>query len=76
MIQIVATMRSEDGAKVEFLHDESRDGDAYQWRVTARNGEVIGASDERFSSMHSAKRNLSLLVLSVQEIAIAGWQAG
>ncbi len=71
-MKVMARFKSREGsAVVEFLTDKA---DEYRWRVTSRNGEIIGASSEGFASFQNAKKNLGLLVLSVQEIAIEGWR--
>ncbi len=71
-MKLMAKMTTREGSTtVEFLTD---DADKYRWRVTSRNGEIIGASSQGFSSFQSCKKNLGLLVLSVQEIAVEGWR--
>lgn len=71
-MKTIAKMRTDEGsATIEFLQDNANE---YRWRVTSRNGEIIGASSEGFNSFQNAKKNLSLLVLCVQEIAIQGWR--
>jgi len=71
-MKTIAKMRGSHGsATIEFLKDSKKE---FRWRVTSTNGEIIGASSEGFSTMQNAKRNLSLLVLAVQEIAIQGWR--
>ena len=65
-------MRSVEGSTtIEFTRDASEE---FRWRVKARNGEIIGASSEGFSSMQACKKNLSLLIMCVHEIALEGWQ--
>ena len=72
-MKTIAKMRTREGSTtIEFLQDTAKE---YRWRVTSRNGEIIGASSEGFSSFQNAKKNLSLLVLAVQEIAIEGWHS-
>ncbi len=72
-MKTIAKMRTREGsATIEFLQDSARE---YRWRIKSRNGEIIGASSEGFSTMQNAKKNLSLLVLCVQEIAIEGWHS-
>ncbi len=72
-MKTITKMRTSEGSTtIEFLQDAARE---YRWRVTSRNGEIIGASSEGFSSMQACKRNLSLLVLCVNEIAIEGWHS-
>lgn len=70
-MKTIAKMQTFDSTTIEFFQDNTQE---YRWRVTSRNGEIIGASSEGFSTMQSAKKNLSLLVLAVQQIAIEGWQ--
>ncbi len=71
-MKVMARMKSREGSTlIEFLTD---DADKYRWRVTSRNGEIIGASSQGFSSFQNCKKNLGLLVLSVQEIAVDGWR--
>ncbi len=72
-MKIIAKMRTHEGSTtIEFFQDKAKE---YRWRVIARNGEIIGASSEGFTTFHNAKKNLGLLVLSVQEIAIEGWRS-
>jgi len=72
-VKTIAKMRTREGSTtIEFLQDAAKE---YRWRVTARNGEIIGASTEGFTTIQNAKKNLSLLVLAVQEIAIEGWHS-
>jgi len=72
-MKTIAKMSNYQGtATIEFLEDAAQE---YRWRVTARNGEIIGASTEGFSNIHNAKKNLTSLVLAVQEIAIEGWRS-
>jgi len=71
-MKLMAKMRSHDGKTlIEFLTD---DNDKYRWRVTSSNGEIVGASSQGFSSFQNCKKNLGLLVLSVQQIAVDGWR--
>lgn len=71
-MKLMAKMTTREGSTtVEFLTDDS---EKYRWRVTSRNGEIIGASSQGFSSFQNCKKNLGLLVLSVQEIAVDGWR--
>lgn len=72
-MKTIAKMRTHEGSTtIEFLQDNAKE---YRWRITSRNGEIIGASSEGFSSFQNAKKNLALLVLAVQEIAIEGWHS-
>jgi len=71
-MKLMARMQTREGSTtVEFLTDEN---EKYRWRVTSRNGEIVGASSQGFSTFQSCKKNLGLLVLSVQEIAVDGWR--
>jgi uncharacterized protein YegP (UPF0339 family) len=57
-------------ALIEFLRDQKEN---FRWRITARNGEILGESSEGFSSAQACKNNLKLLagvLLELQAEAI------
>jgi len=43
---------------IEFYQDKQ---DKWRWRITADNGEIVGASSQGFSTRASADTNLRLL---------------
>lgn len=57
-------------SRVEYYTDKAGE---YRWRIVAKNGVIIGASSEGFNSMSHAKKNLMLIILAVQEIAVSHW---
>jgi len=44
---------------IEFYKDKAG---KYRWRVTAQNGEIVGASSQGFASKQKAMENSTLLV--------------
>jgi len=66
-MQVVSRIRTVGSkALIEFLRDEQKN---WRWRVTARNGEIIGASSEGFSSAQACKKNIELLGVVMLELA-------
>lgn len=51
--------------KLEIIQRKNK----YRWRITAKNGEIIGASTESFNSRANCKNNFKLLGKAVFEIA-------
>jgi uncharacterized protein YegP (UPF0339 family) len=51
---------------VEFYKDNA---DEWRWRVTARNGSIVHAATEGYTSLDGAKKNLESLVKYVAEWA-------
>lgn len=53
--------------RVEFYQTFGIFGQCWRWRMIARNGRIIAASSESFSSLSAAKRNLKLVAGSFAE---------
>jgi uncharacterized protein YegP (UPF0339 family) len=53
-----------DNLPVEFYKDNA---DEWRWRVTARNGSIVHAASEGYTSLAGAKTNLEKLVETVAE---------
>lgn len=49
-----------------------RSADGWRWRLTARNGRIVCASSEAFSSRAGAKRNARLTLTGLRE-ALRDW---
>jgi len=44
--------------KIEFYEDQAKE---WRWRITASNGEIVGASSEGFKALGDAEKNLELV---------------